>query len=116
MNRYVTEEQAYKKMCAKFEKAKIYDGRGTEDLYECHDCDHMLWFTYVDKGVTPFSILCDRCGGVMSHVKTLPFILMPVDIEWVRPSFEEYRQLSEAEQAHVQDGGLIKRYRKHGKD
>lgn len=110
MLKIISADKAYQKMCAKFDSAQMYDGRGTEDIYECHDCDHISYTKYQDKGVTPFLIQCDKCGGLMAHVKTLPTVLIPADVIWYRPSFEEYKQLSPAQQQHVQQGGLIRKY------
>lgn len=109
MKKIVTAKEAYDSMCAKFLKRKMYDGRGTIDIYECHDCDHMEYTTYIHKGVTPFCIKCIKCGGMMSHVRTLPVMMIPVTIEWYRPTFEEYEKLSEAMKEHIRNGGLIKR-------
>lgn len=108
--RNINKEQAYKKMCAQLEKAKMYDGRGTEDVYICGTCPNVIFSKYVDKGVTPFCIKCVKCGGMMQHERTLPCIIIPVDIEWYRPTFEEFEQLNESQQQHVREGGLVKRY------
>lgn len=107
----INDKKAYEKMCADLEKARIYDGRGTEDVYECSNpqCNHIVYSTYIDKGVTPFCIVCDKCNNFMGHTNTFPTIMIPVNIEWYRPTFEEYQKLSEAEKEHVINGGLLKR-------
>lgn len=108
----IISKEEYAKMCAEFESAKMYDGRGKEDIYECEDCDHILYSVYKDKGATPFAIKCEICGGIMTHTRTLPTILFPAKIEWYRPSYEEYENLSPALQFHVDNGGLLKKINK----
>ena len=44
----------YEKLCDKLNAARMYDGRGTYDLYKCNKCHAEMYTTYVDKGVTPF--------------------------------------------------------------
>lgn len=103
----LTKEQ-YEKKCAKFESAKMYDGRGTTDLYVCDKCGAQLRSVYDDKGVTPFTLQC-KCGHFMTHVHTMSGVQPNVDIHWVRPSYEYYKALSEAAREHVEMGGLVKK-------
>lgn len=63
-------EEEYIKLCADSEQAKVYDGRGTYDLYVCDDCSHQIVTTYAVKGVTPFVIKCPECEGSMKHIAT----------------------------------------------
>lgn len=46
--------QQYNSMVASIEDAKIYDGRGEYNLYECNKCNNYKVTLYKDKGVTPF--------------------------------------------------------------
>lgn len=108
----ITKEQ-YEQICAQFQTAKMYDGRGTLDVYICENCNKVMYSKYIDKGVTPFCIKCERCGSVMLHERTFPVALFPADIEWYRPSFEEFQNLALAEKEHVLNGGLIKRMKTH---
>ena len=54
--------QQYNNMVASIEDAKIYDGRGEYNLYECNKCNNYKVTLYKDKGVTPFIMRC-KCGG-----------------------------------------------------
>lgn len=56
-------------MVASIEDAKIYDGRGEYNLYECNKCNNYKVTLYKDKGVTPFIMRC-KCGGDMMHTKS----------------------------------------------
>lgn len=40
-------------MASTIEDAKIYDGRGTYDLYECEKCGRNKITTYAAKGLLP---------------------------------------------------------------
>lgn len=61
--------QQYNNMVASIEDAKIYDGRGEYNLYECNKCNNYKVTLYKDKGVTPFIMRC-KCGGDMMHTKS----------------------------------------------
>ena len=61
--------QQYNSMVASIEDAKIYDGRGEYNLYECNKCNNYKVTLYKDKGVTPFIMRC-KCGGDMMHTKS----------------------------------------------
>lgn len=63
--------QQYNSMVASIEDAKIYDGRGEYNLYECNKCNNYKVTLYKDKGVTPFIMRC-KCGGDMMHTKSSP--------------------------------------------
>lgn len=43
--------QQYNNMVASIEDAKIYDGRGEYNLYECNKCNNYKVTLYKDKGV-----------------------------------------------------------------
>lgn len=101
-------KQQYEKMCAKFEGMNMYDGRGTTDVYECEKCKRSILSTYIDKGVTPFTIQC-RCGGMMEHTKTYKGVYPYVNIKWIRPTYEQFLVLSPSMQEHVKNGGLVKK-------
>lgn len=82
--------QQYNSMIASIEDAKIYDGRGEYNLYECNKCNNYKVTLYKDKGVTPFIMRC-KCGGDMMHTKSskqAPPSWEP--IAWMpKPKFEE---------------------------
>lgn len=100
-------KKQYEKMCSDLENTPMYDGRGTTDLYVCRHCGCQKLTTYKDKGVTPFSIGC-ACGRFLTHEKTYRGIAPTIDIEWRRPTYKEFLDLSEPMQEHVRNGGLIK--------
>ena len=78
--------QQYNNMVASIEDAKIYDGRGEYNLYECNKCNNYKVTLYKDKGVTPFIMRC-KCGGDMMHTKSskqAPPSYVKVH-NWVRP-------------------------------
>ena len=82
--------QQYNNMVASIEDAKIYDGRGEYNLYECNKCNNYKVTLYKDKGVTPFIMRC-KCGGDMMHTKSskqAPPSYVKVH-NWVRPSLEQ---------------------------
>lgn len=105
---------AYKK--AYQEPFNVYDGRGKGvDIYFCPKCGEAFYTKYRDKGVTPFSMICRECGGVMTHDRTIPEDIAQKNIEgtnqkiheWVRPTLDQFLQLKPQVQAHCLDGGLI---------
>lgn len=100
--------QQYNNMVASIEDAKIYDGRGEYNLYECNKCNNYKVTLYKDKGVTPFIMRC-KCGGDMMHTqssKQAPPSYVKVH-NWVRPSLEQTMSLSESMRNHILNGGLI---------
>ncbi|MDO4802791.1 MAG: hypothetical protein Q4A15_11555 [Prevotellaceae bacterium] len=99
-------KEEYQKMCSEFENADMYDGRGTTDIYECEECGKRKSSTYRDKGVTPFVIGCD-CGGAMMHTQTFAGVAPNIEINWVRPSYEYYKAMSEGMREHIENGGLV---------
>lgn len=100
-------KQEYEQLCLKFNEGKMYDGRGTVDLYACKKCGRSLTSTYVDKGVTPFMLKC-KCGHFMTHTRTVYGTSnYNIDIKWVRPTYEQFLCLSEATREHIKNGGLI---------
>lgn len=102
--------QQYNNMVASIEDAKIYDGRGEYNLYECNKCNNYKVTLYKDKGVTPFIMRC-KCGGDMMHTKSskqAPPSYVKVH-NWVRPSLEQTMSLSEGMRNHILNGGLIYR-------
>lgn len=95
-------------MVASIEDAKIYDGRGEYNLYECNKCNNYKVTLYKDKGVTPFIMRC-KCGGDMMHTKSskqAPPSYVKVH-NWVRPSLKQTMSLSKGMRNHILNGGLI---------
>ena len=100
--------RAYKKMASSIEKLRIYDGRGTFDIYVCEKCNHKQVTTYGDKGVTPFTMRCPNCGGMMVHTSTVESIEKSTPFKkWVRPTLDQFLKLSPGCQDHVLNGGLL---------
>lgn len=97
----------YEKICNRLNAAKMYDGRGTYDRYECKKCHAEMYTTYVDKGVTPFTLRCRECGGVMVHDCT--YSVPPKDTPvygWRRPTYKQFCKLNDSMKNHVIQGGL----------
>lgn len=101
-------EQEYNKLCREFEDARMYDGRGTTDIYVCEKMRLALQSVYVDKGVTPFTLECRCCKGTMFHRHTVQGVTKSPHIRWVRPTYEQFKKLPNYLQKHVMDGGLVK--------
>ena len=103
-------EKRYNELVKEIEGKRMYDGRGTVDRYTCDTCGHIIYTTYRDKGVTPFTIKCTRCGGTKYHdktydKKTVPSYVMVMD--WYRPSLEDVLKMSDSMIEHVLNGGLV---------
>lgn len=97
----------YKKMVSTIEDDKIYDGRGTFDLYQCEKCSREKITTYADKGVTPFIIGCS-CGGNMQHTKSFKSVPDYIRVfKWKRPTLEQTMKLSDGLIEHILNGGLV---------
>lgn len=102
-------EKDYEDMLKTVQNMNVYDGRGTYDTYVCSNCGHELVTTYKDYGVTPFAIVCQSCHkGLMAHIETCKEA--PADKivhNWVRPTFEQFKQLAPGQKYHVMQGGLL---------
>lgn len=100
----------YNKLVSEIESRKIYDGRNTVDRYTCEVCGNMIHTTYKDKGVTPFTIRCKKCGGTMYHNKTFDKKTVPefvVVLDWYRPTLEQTLQMPDGLIDHILNEGLI---------
>lgn len=101
-------EKKYKELINTINNAKIYDGRGTYDVYICDSCQHKIITTYKDLGVTPFSMRCPICGKIMTHKSTLREKPIGVSIkEWIRPTLEQAFKLNYYQLEHLFNGGLF---------
>ena len=103
-------EKKYKELVDSIETKRMYDGRETVDRYTCDSCGHIIYTTYRDKGVTPFTMRCHRCGGTKYHDKTYDKKNVPdqvVVMEWYRPTLKKTLKMSEEMKDYVLDGGLI---------
>lgn len=97
----------YSEMVSTIEESKIYDGRGTYDLYRCEKCANDIITTYADKGVTPFMTICS-CGGSLQHEKSFQSVPDYVRVlKWKRPTLEQTMKLSDGLIEHVLSGGLV---------
>lgn len=107
-------EKRYNELVRKIEEMRMYDGRGTVDAYVCKNCNHVMYTTYKDKGVTPFTTRCRHCGtGTMVHKETYAKNAIPSYIHvknWYRPTLEQtiaFSKKSPALVEHILNGGLI---------
>jgi ribosomal protein L40E len=104
-------KKEYNKLVSEIEEKKMYDGRNTVDRYICKRCGAHLYTTYIDKGVTPFTIQCRKCSlGTMMHDKTFRKETVPpyvVVLGWYRPTLEQSLKMSDAAIHHVLQGGLF---------
>lgn len=102
----------YDELVSSIEDAKMYDGRGEYNGYRCDKCGYVTATFYKDKGVTPFIIQCDKCGGSALHKITSRSAPPPQKNiskvkNWVRPTFEQLIKMSDSTIQHVLDGGLV---------
>lgn len=107
-----TEEitKKYNELVSSIENTKMYDGRNTVDRYICDTCGAMMHTTYKDKGVTPFTIVCPKCGGIMYHRYTFEKDSVPDWVEiknWYRPSLEQTLLQNQGTIEHILNGGLL---------
>lgn len=103
-------EKKYNELVNTIEAKIMYDGREKVDRYTCEDCGHIIYTTYRDKGVTPFTVRCNRCGGTKYHDKTYDKKSVPdyvLVIDWYRPTLEDTLKMSDGMIDHVLNGGLI---------
>lgn len=92
-----------------------YDGRGNVDVYICKN-GHRFYTEYIDKGVTPFCMVCRLCSDEqqpMTATRSVTIskheaIMLGVEIhQWVRPTLEQTYLLTPNLKQHVLDGGLL---------
>lgn len=101
-------ERAYDKLVREIEELRMYDGRGTIDRYTCCECGNIIHTTYKDKGVTPFTIRCRKCGGIMGHTDTFNEPMKDVKVlNWYRPTLKATLKMSDGMIEHILNGGLI---------
>lgn len=103
-------EKKYNELVKSIESKIMYDGRGKVDRYTCDTCGHIIYTTYRDKGVTPFTIRCTRCGGTKYHDKTYDKKTVPgyVNVmDWYRPTLEQTLKMPDRVIEHILNGGLI---------
>lgn len=89
------------------------DQKGKRNGYQCQTCGGMTVTVDVDRGVTPFMMICPSCGGkaTSNFYRRLPapFDECRVPWEWIRPAESELVKLHPATQDHCRRGGLIPR-------
>ena len=103
-------ERQYNNLVSEIEEKRMYDGRGTVDRYVCDTCGYMMHTTYKDKGVTPFTMLCPKCKGIMYHRQTFEKESVPewVPVKgWHRPTLEQTLEMDERTIEHILKGGLV---------
>lgn len=109
MNKEIIKEK-YDKLVSEIEGMKMYDGRGAVDRYVCDTCGYMTHTTYKDKGVTPFTMRCPKCGGDMVHRQTFKKDTVPDWVEvknWYRPTLDQTLKESEPAIEYILNGGLL---------
>ncbi len=80
--------------------------------YYCPACKHTAKAVLVDKGVTPMFLTCGKCGETsQSTIFSPPFPeaatdLMKPEVEWYRPTDEEFNKMPEGHKEHYRQGGL----------
>ena len=106
-------EKEYEELVARIQTERMYDGRGQGvHVYVCEKCGQRFYTRYKDKGVTPLTIKCRKCGkGTAIHKTNVTegyakFHRYEVH-DWVRPTFEQLQKLSEGAIDHVLNGGLM---------
>ena len=106
----------YEELIRSVESMRVYDGRGKGiDVYTCDKCGAKFYTQYIDKGVTPFVISCRSCQrGDAVHRNTIDlfqWLTLKAQGEqvhnWVRPTLEQFLNLSPGAQVHVLQGGLM---------
>lgn len=105
-----TIEKQYNELVRHIEEMRMYDGRETVDRYVCDTCGHMMHTTYKDKGVTPFTMRCRKCGGTMYHRQTFKKETVPdwVTVKnWYRPTLEQTLREGQPTIEHILNGGLL---------
>lgn len=103
-------KKEYLKLTKEIETMPMYDGCNTVDRYVCDKCGGILHTTYKDKGVTPFIITCQICGGMMKHTQTFRKETVPETVEiknWFRPTLKQTLKMSDTNIEHILNGGLI---------
>ena len=87
---------------------RIYDGRGKGyDVYTCSKCGEKMYTRYMDKGVTPFVILCRVCGSDAFHNDTVKYVSGGIEHNWVRPPLDWLLKQESRIVEHVLQGGLV---------
>jgi hypothetical protein len=89
------------------------------NAYFCSHCRKVTITVDIDEGVTPMFIRCIYCKEqASSFMYQLPgcfhFNIEP-DLEWYKPTGEEYKGLSKAFKEHIDKGGLNMRKRTKAK-
>ena len=100
-------KKQYDHLIATIDSAKIYDGRGTYDVYTCPVCGEKFVTTYKDYGVTPFIMQCPKCEQSMIHERTSATKPDTIVQNWVRPTFGQFVKLNSDQQQHVLNGVLM---------
>lgn len=103
-------ERQYNRMVCDIVESEMYDVRNTVDRYVCEKCGKQIHTAYRDKGVTPFTIICPTCGGIMKHTQTFDRNEVPDNVEvreWYRPSLKETLKMSDGWIDHIINGGLV---------
>jgi hypothetical protein len=102
-------EKAYNQMLLNVEKISMDIDRSRINCYVC-PAGHITKTVEIDKGVTPFMILCPYCDKMAQS--TFYKEVAPDHIpryEWYRPSLEETLKESASSRQYILDGGLYHR-------
>lgn len=87
---------------------KDFANNGLKNHYRCEVCRFQIVSIDRESGVTPFTTICNNCGGYMvsSMYRNVPTHIT-VTHEWFRP--DNFKGLNAATVAHIKNGGLILR-------
>lgn len=82
-----------------------------KNWYICRSCNYVMLAVHIDQGVTPFFMECKSCGNNShSTMYSPPFPeaqdMVDPEIEWYRPSDEEFAKFPEEWKGHYEQGGL----------
>jgi hypothetical protein len=85
------------------------------NVYRCSGGD-VTTTVDVDEGVTPFMVMCPKCGrdaqsSFYPKSRPVPESIPEPSHEWYRPSETETRRMNHAMREHVKKGGLLLRLR-----
>lgn len=79
------------------------------NCYICRECGHVTKTKDVDRGVTPFYHLCEKCGLLAKSTFYKDIVPdKPVTEEWYRPTLEQVLKMDRNSNMldHILNGGL----------
>jgi len=100
-------EKKYNEIIAYYEKDETINLTNRVNCYRCNECGHITKTRDIDKGVTPFMHLCEKCNGMAfsSFYEDIVPNQQPTQ-EWYRPRLKKVYNMSDAMIEHILNGGL----------